>query len=123
MIRKNIIKKNSVSKKFLDKKIAKRLSKRFNKVFKESIKNLNNSKNIYNILSNNYKFNFNFNKLKNLKFQSVVIIGMGGSILGTEAIYYFSRFKIKKKFYFLNDINVEKISILKKEENLKKPYF
>ena len=124
MIRKNIIKKNSVSKKFLDKKIAKRLSKRFNKFFKESIKNLNNSKNIYNILSNNYKFNFNFNKLKKFKkFQSVVIIGMGGSILGTEAIYYFSRFKIKKKFYFLNDINVEKISILKKKENLKKTLF
>ena len=31
---------------------------------------------------------------------------MGGSILGTEAIYNFLRHKIKKKFYFFNNLNV-----------------
>ena len=34
------------------------------------------------------------------------IIGMGGSILGTEAIYNFLRHKIKKRFYFFNNLNV-----------------
>ncbi len=34
------------------------------------------------------------------KFKSINIIGMGGSSLGTKAIYSFLRDKIKKKFFF-----------------------
>ena len=52
-------------------------------------------------------------KIKN--FKKVAVIGMGGSILGTEAIYNFK--KNKRKFYFFNDkrgwhfkIKKEKIS-------------
>ena len=45
------------------------------------------------------KFVSTFNKFK--KFQ---IIGMGGSILGTEAIYQFLSDKIKKEFYFVNNL-------------------
>ena len=32
------------------------------------------------------------------------MIGMGGSILGSEAIYSFLKDKIKKKFYFINNL-------------------
>ena len=39
---------------------------------------------------------------------------MGGSSLGIEAIYNFLNFKIKKKFYFYNNINSNKFSDKKK---------
>ena len=45
---------------------------------------------------------------------------MGGSILGTEAIYGFLDEKIKKKVYFFNDLNIEKIINIRKKVNLNK---
>ena len=48
---------------------------------------------------------------------------MGGSILGTEAIYNFLNNKIKKKVYFFDDLNTKSISNLKKKENLNKVLF
>ena len=47
--------------------------------------------------SNNYNYSYtkkNINKIK--KFKSFSVIGMGGSVLGTEAIYQFLKHKIKK---------------------------
>ena len=52
-------------------------------------------------LSQNYKNNFNKKKLvKYKKFSNFRVIGMGGSILGTQAIYDFLNDKINKKFSF-----------------------
>ena len=48
---------------------------------------------------------------------------MGGSILGAEAIHHFFRSKIKKKFYFFNDLDERKLSNFKKKENLSKVLF
>jgi glucose-6-phosphate isomerase len=45
---------------------------------------------------------------------------MGGSILGTEAIHDFFKSKIKKKIYFFNNINENRITNFKKKENLSK---
>ena len=58
-------------------------------------------------LSKNFKNSFDTKILK--KFYSSKnfrIIGMGGSILGTEAIYNFLRNKVKKNFLFINDLDV-----------------
>lgn len=56
-------------------------------------------------LSDKYKYSFDLKKIAKLKKFSIYrIIGMGGSILGAEAIYNFLKFKIKKKFIFLNTI-------------------
>jgi len=58
-----------------------------------------------NSLTNKYIYSFkkkNINKLKN--FKSYNLIGMGGSILGAEAIYCFLKHKIKKKFSFFNNL-------------------
>ena len=43
------------------------------------------------------------NKYK--KFLNFRVIGMGGSILGTQAIYDFLGYKIKKKFQFINNLD------------------
>ena len=66
-------------------------------------------------LSKNYKYNFDKKKiLQYKKFKNLRLIGMGGSILGSQAIYDFLIHKIKKKFYFISNLNS---SSQKKKEN------
>ena len=56
-------------------------------------------------LSDQYKYSANLRKISKLKkFQICRIVGMGGSVLGAEAIYNFLKFKIKKEFIFLNNL-------------------
>ena len=69
---------------------------------------------VINSLSLKYKFNYSkkfVSKLK--KYSNIRIIGMGGSSLGTESIYNFLEHKIKKKFYFINNLQ-SRIKIPKK---------
>ena len=56
-------------------------------------------------LTKDYKNNFNNKILK--KFKNTLeyrVIGMGGSSLGAQAIYDFLNFKIKKKFFFVDNL-------------------
>ena len=60
---------------------------------------------IINSLTENYKNNFKRkNLLKYKKFLDFRVIGMGGSTLGTQAIYDFLKFKIKKNFLFIDNL-------------------
>ena len=52
------------------------------------------------------------------KFRTIVVIGMGGSILGTKAIYSFLRHKIKKKLIFLDNLDETYLKQIKKNQNL-----
>jgi glucose-6-phosphate isomerase len=123
VIKKNLFIKNNIQKKYLNKSL-KKLSKEFSKVISEINGDVQSSKKTLNVLSN--KFNFNF-KIKDLqqfkKFKTITFIGMGGSILGAKAIHGFLNIKIKKKIYFFDDINSNKISNLKKKENLNQVLF
>ncbi len=102
----------------------KHLSEKFEKIFLEIKKDIKDNKKTLNILDDKFKLNFKTNDLKKFKkFKTIVIIGMGGSILGTEAIYNFLNIKIKKKVYFFNDIDENKISSFKRKENLSKILF
>ena len=61
----------------------------------------NNSNSVLVSLSKNYKYSFDIKKIKNFKkYKNFRIFGMGGSILGAEAIYFFLKKKNKKKFFF-----------------------
>ena len=75
------------------------LKKKLNKI-------LNKKNYVIESLSKNYKNSYDkklLNKYKkSLNFR---VIGMGGSILGTQAIYNFLRHKIKKKFEFINNLD------------------
>ena len=52
-------------------------------------------------LSTSYKNSYNKKTiLKFKKHSHIKVIGMGGSILGTETIYHFLKKKNKKKFLF-----------------------
>ena len=56
-------------------------------------------------LCSNYKYDVTKKNLKKLKkYKSYNLIGMGGSILGAQAIYDFLDKKIKKKFNFYNNL-------------------
>jgi len=57
------------------------------------------------------------------KYKNVVIIGMGGSILGTKAIYNFFRAKVKKKFFFFDNLDRNLYLQFKKLKNLKNSCF
>ncbi len=62
----------------------------------------------------NYNYSYNkeiINKYK--KFSNINIIGMGGSSLGTKAIYSFLKHKIKKKLLFSDNLNLHKQNIPK----------
>ena len=70
-----------------------------------------NSKNeILESLSKNYKNNFTKNITKKFKnLFNFKIIGMGGSVLGSQAIYDFLKIKIKKNFIFVNNLQNQKV--------------
>ena len=120
----NLSIENHFQKNIFSKNILKKFETKYKKILKDIRENLNYENKTENILSKNYKFNFNFKSLKNFKrYNSIVIIGMGGSIMGTEAIYNFFKNKIKKKVYFLNNIDIEKIKAIKKTVNFKKTLF
>jgi len=116
VIKKKILYKNKISRKYLDKKYLKELSKRFDNKFSRIVNEINDPKKTLNILNRNFKFNFNFKDLKRFrKFQDIAIIGMGGSILGAKAINEFLKVKIKKKVYFFDDLNENIYNKLKKK--------
>ena len=117
MIKPNLYLSNS----FQTKKIKKSLFRNFLKSIGEIKYEIKNKKKTLNILSKEYKFNFKFNDLRKFNnYKTLALIGMGGSILGAEAINNFLEKKIKKKIYFFNDLNLKKISKFKKKENKKK---
>ncbi len=70
-------------------------------------------------LKPNYKNNYSKNLINKFKkFKNIRIIGMGGSVLGTQAIFEFLKKKIKKKkIYFFNNLT-QKIVVDKKKKYL-----
>ena len=62
-------------------------------------------------LTKDYKYSYRKKDVKSLqKFSSFNLVGMGGSVLGTEAIYDFLNHKIKKNFLFYDNLQCQKIS-------------
>ena len=116
--------KNYLDKKNINVNLFKRILKKFTKFEKEIHKEINNPSKTLNILSQNFKLNFKFEKLKSFKkYKTIAIIGMGGSILGAEAIKNFFGKKVKKKIYFFNNLDPEYVSSFKKKEKTERVLF
>ena len=99
-------------KNFRIKKFNKEILKDLNLIIKEKNK-------VIESLSTSYKYSYNkaiLSKIK--KYSDIRVIGMGGSILGTEAIYDFLRDKVKKNFYFINNLQSSKKIAKKNYANL-----
>ena len=121
MIKNNFFLKDNIKPKYLKTGLTNKLSKKFRKIFINVNNDIKNNNKTLNVLDNKFQLSFKIRDLNKFKkFQTIAIIGMGGSILGAEAIYNFLRIKIKKKVYFFNNIDEKKISTFKKEVKLKK---
>jgi glucose-6-phosphate isomerase len=71
-------------------------------------------------MSKNYVDQYSFKNIKkNNGRNNVRVIGIGGSILGSQAIYHFLKDKIKRKFFFINNLkSSKKLSNKEKITNL-----
>ena len=125
MKQKKIIYKNSIKINNNNFSQKKKINKKYSKIINKIIFDLDNIKDTFHCLSNKFKLNFTANDLKNFRnFNTIVIVGMGGSILGSKAIYYFLEKKIKKKFIFLDNINEINLDVIKsKKKDLSKTLF
>jgi glucose-6-phosphate isomerase len=104
--------KNFLFKNFSIKSSTKKIKKDFQKLLK-------NEPEIFKTLKPLYKYSYSKKFIsKYKKFSNIRIIGMGGSILGAEAIYYFLKKKIKKKLTFVNNLNSNASYFSNKNTNL-----
>ena len=90
----------------------KKIKKNFDKIIKSKNK-------IIESLGKKYLYSFNKKQLRKYKkFSNFRLIGMGGSILGTQTIYEFLKHKIKKNFIFEDNIQNKKNISKKKFTNI-----
>lgn len=100
--------KNIIFKNFKIKKNNNKIQKDLNLLLKE--KNP-----IIETLGTSYRYSYSkkiVSKLK--KYTYLKVIGMGGSTLGTQAIYDFLKHKIKKNFFFIDNLQSKFIKYPKK---------
>jgi len=95
------------------------------KVFKSLVNDLRNGQiPLLDSYEKSYEFDFSKEMVKKFyKYKNIVIIGMGGSILGTKSIYSFFKKKIKKKVYFFDNLDLNLNLKYKKIKNLKSSCF
>jgi glucose-6-phosphate isomerase len=86
-------------------------------LFKDLIKENNE---VLNSLKKTYKDSYAKKTVYRLKkFTEIILIGMGGSVLGSRSIYSFLKSRIKKKFYFIDNFDeVKTISKKNKKKQL-----
>ena len=91
--------------------------KKNSKVNRLLIKILRENNEVIKSLKTNYKNSFTKKKISDLKkFNEVNVIGMGGSILGSQAIHSFLSYKIKKNFIFINNLEKRIVQKPKKKK-------
>jgi len=124
VIYKNFFLKDNIKKKHFKSSASKQLSKKFNKIFLDINSDIKNKNKTLNVLDKKFQFNFKIKDLNKFKkFKTIAIVGMGGSILGAEAIYKFLEKKIKKRVYFFNDLDENILKEFKKKEIKSKVLF
>ena len=94
--------------------------KKFNKHLRKDLKKiLSNKSELIKSLSKKYENKYNFPKIRNLVGKNDIrLIGMGGSILGSKAIFHFLRDKVKTNFFFLDNLNIKQNRNKKKITNI-----
>ena len=110
-----MLSKNIRFKNFTKKKFKKNLKVLFKKLTNKSSYN----DNVVKSFSKSYSYSFTTKQLKKFKkFNFFQIYGMGGSSLGIQAIYDFMKPKIKKKFYFFDNLDSKNRIIKTKSKSL-----
>ena len=110
-----------------------------NNFFKNFTLNLNKTKKAYQSLKTDLKnfeipelnsydksYDLDFSSMtikKFSKYNNIVIIGMGGSILGAKSIYSYFKKKIKKKIFFFDNLDENLYLNFKKLKNFRSSCF
>ena len=99
--------------------------KKTKKVFNSFLVDLkNNQIPLLETYEKNYEFNFSTATIKKFsKYENIIVIGMGGSILGTKSIYSFLKKKIKKNVFFFDNLDLNLNLKYRKIKNLKNSCF
>ena len=102
---KNIFIKNNINKKYLNNNLYKQNKIKLDKILESIFTTLESRKDAFHILNEKFKLNFDKDELKKFSnYKSVIVIGMGGSTLGAQAIYTFLKQTINKVFIFLDNL-------------------
>ena len=120
MLIKNNFSKDSIKSKNYIKKLKKtKIS------FKSLLKDLENFEiPLIESFEKNYKLDFPQSLVKKFsRYQNIIIIGMGGSVLGTKSIYSFLKYKIKKNVFFFDNLDPNLYLQYKKINKLKNSCF
>ena len=121
---KNIFIKNNINKKYLNNNLYKQNKIKLDKILESIFTTLESRKDAFHILNEKFKLNFDKDELKKFSnYKSVIVIGMGGSTLGAQAIYTFLKQTINKVFIFLDNLEQEKIEKIKTKNYLKNSLF
>ena len=99
--------------------------KKTKKIFNSFLVDLKNYKiPLLGSFEKNYKFDFSKTTVKKFsKYRNIIVIGMGGSILGTKSIYSFLKKRIKKKVFFFDNLDSNLYLKYKTINNLKNSCF
>ena len=99
--------------------------KKTKKVFNSFLTELKNSHiPLLESYEKDYEFDFSKEMVKKFsKYKNIIIIGMGGSVLGTKSIYSFFKKKIKKEVFFFDNLDLDLNLKFKKIKNLKSSCF
>jgi glucose-6-phosphate isomerase len=119
MLIKTILFKNNLIKKIKSKNILKTKKK-----FWELKKDYKEKKIILlTSFEKNYKLSYSKKLVKVFKKKkNIILVGMGGSILGAKVLYSFLKRKIKKNFFFLDNLSEKNILELNSKKFVKPAY-
>ena len=99
--------------------------KKVRKIFKTLLNDLKNFEiPLLESYDKDYEFDFSTAMVKKFsKCKNIVVIGMGGSILGTKSIYSFLKKKIKKEVFFFDNLDSNLNVNYKRIKNLRNSCF
>ena len=89
-------------------------NKKLKRLFSEILQKKDPLCKVIDTFSNNYQYSYNKKKItKFKKYKTISVFGLGGSSLCIKAIYDFLRYKIRKKVYFYDNLDIESPKIVK----------
>ena len=87
--------------------LKKKNNKKLKRLFSEILQKKDPAYKVIDTFSNKYQFSYDKKKINRLrKYKSISVFGLGGSSLCIKAIYDFLKFKVRKKVYFYDNLDV-----------------